>query len=167
MVMFVSKGAISDSASFRIVPERPNVGGSIRIIADGIAPKERVDFTKSPFVSNAFQFILKLSVSAVMPNCTDAPNSSGIGAVNVSIPAGFNEAVQSLPVLYDLKSPESNQAENVLTVVSGEFFTVSMALFPTESPVTWTCAKDSAKRDGAVKRTAAITSVNPSVCFDI
>ncbi len=39
-----TKGAISDSASFRIVPERPNVGGSIRIIADGIAPKERVDF---------------------------------------------------------------------------------------------------------------------------
>ena len=38
------KGAISDSTSFRIVPERPNVGGSIRIIADGIALGESVDF---------------------------------------------------------------------------------------------------------------------------
>ena len=39
-----SKGVISDSTSFRIVPERPNVGGSIRIVADGITPDQSVDF---------------------------------------------------------------------------------------------------------------------------
>ena len=37
-------GAISDSTSFRIVPERPNVGGSIRIVADDISPGQSVDF---------------------------------------------------------------------------------------------------------------------------
>ena len=75
----------------------------------GISGKNK----KSAPASNAFQFILKLPVSAVMPNCTDAPDSSGDGAANVSIPAGFNEVAQSLPVLYDLKSPESSQMENV------------------------------------------------------
>ncbi len=38
------RGAIADSTSFRIVPERPNVGASIRIVADGISPGESVDF---------------------------------------------------------------------------------------------------------------------------
>ena len=38
------RGAIADSTSFRIVPERPNVGASIRIVANGISPGGSVDF---------------------------------------------------------------------------------------------------------------------------
>ena len=83
------------------------------VVSDGLSAIMTPEPTRAPFASNAFQFILKLPVSAVMPNCTDAPDSSGDGAANVSIPAGFNEVAQSLPVLYDLKSPESSQMENV------------------------------------------------------
>ena len=42
-----------------------------------------------------------------------------------------------------------------------------MALFPTESAVTCTSAKDSARTDGAAKRMAAVINANLSVCFDM
>ena len=84
------------------------------VVSDGLSAI--MTLQEPPFASNAFQFILKLPESAVMPNCTDAPDSSGDGAANVSIPAGFNEVAQSLPVLYDLKSPESSPFEPLYLV---------------------------------------------------
>jgi len=113
--------AILTDSAFRLVPERPNVGSTIRVIGEKFVADQEFDFfigdrllesfeTKVfpisswlSFVSTAFQLIPGIGSSVFTPNFTDCPRLIDSEAVKTRTPCGVFFPVQPFSVLKDLK----------------------------------------------------------------